>query len=379
MRRTDRIALLSLCFLLFFPLKSALGGREGAVAEKTASRTVWTRESPDPAFTYKGFKPGCARGDPFIFYSRKGGLNDLVIFFQGGGACWDSSNCIAHPTCTQRIDGKTDVFAHGIFDLENPANPFKEWSFVIIPYCTGDLHIGAHDASYSHEGKNIAFHHRGFVNFRAVLDWMPKHFDAPGKILVTGSSAGSYGALFNFAYVQKTYPEADCFLLSDAGNGVVTDDFLRKALDEWRLLENLPDWIPGLEELFSNASAFPRLFERVAHFFPDKDMGQYTTAYDSVQVYFYNLMLCIDAGVFDPKVWDEINPAVTAEWHRKMLQQVHFVAGRAANYAYFIGPGKDHTILGRPKFYSKDSVGPPFVDWLEKLVQNRDVQSLQAN
>ena len=30
----------------------------------------------------------------------------------------------------------------GIFNLEHPDNPFAAYDMVVIPYCTGDVHLG---------------------------------------------------------------------------------------------------------------------------------------------------------------------------------------------------------------------------------------------
>lgn len=351
----------------------------GEVSGEAKQQAVWTRILPDHGFKYRGLKPSCAKGPPFSFYARKGRLDKVVVFFEGGGACWDSSNCIGHPTYTSQVEENREEFSNGIFNLQNPLNPFRDWSFVIIPYCTGDLHIGANDVAYEYQGKTHTIRHRGFVNFRAVLYWMTENLRGPSKILVTGSSAGSYAALFNFAYLQRAYPGAECALLSDAGNGVVTEKFIRRALINWRLLENLPDWIPGVDQAFSNEFAFPQLFTDIVKYFPHKDMGQYTTAYDSVQIYFYNLMLCIDAGVYDPEVWKRIDSSVAADWNSKMLAHVHYVADHASNFGYYIGAGSDHTIMGLNKFFVEDSPGVPFEKWLNGILQGEKPERLNAD
>jgi hypothetical protein len=46
---------------------------------------------------------------------------------------------------------------------------------VYIPYCTGDIHMGANDATYG--GYEIK--HRGFVNFQAVLKYLEDNIDRP--------------------------------------------------------------------------------------------------------------------------------------------------------------------------------------------------------
>lgn len=35
----------------------------------------------------------------------------------------------------------------GVFDLANPRNPVADWSFVYVPYCTGDIHSGSRTAA----------------------------------------------------------------------------------------------------------------------------------------------------------------------------------------------------------------------------------------
>jgi hypothetical protein len=92
----------------------------------------------------------------------------------------------------------------GIFDQTRKDNPFKDWGYVYIPYCTGDLFWGANDQDYL-VGFDPAtgpvyqtIKHRGFVNFQAVLNYLENNTNYPGKIFVTGSSAGSYGATLAF-------------------------------------------------------------------------------------------------------------------------------------------------------------------------------------
>ena len=65
----------------------------------------WTKIDPNaiyPDFEYNGLKPGCAAcpgcNPQFYFFVKGGSVNNLVVYFQGGGACWDSMNCLYFPT-----------------------------------------------------------------------------------------------------------------------------------------------------------------------------------------------------------------------------------------------------------------------------------------
>ena len=35
----------------------------------------------------------CARGTPYSFFVRSGDPKKLLIFFEGGGACWNDATC----------------------------------------------------------------------------------------------------------------------------------------------------------------------------------------------------------------------------------------------------------------------------------------------
>ena len=112
----------------------------------------------------------------------------------------------------------------GIWDFDNDQNPLKDYNAVYIPYCTGDIHWGANDAVYPdtlgvYGGIPQTIRHRGFVNFQVVLKWIRDNFENPEKIFVSGSSAGSYGAIMGFPYIKESFPRSKVYVLGDAGNG----------------------------------------------------------------------------------------------------------------------------------------------------------------
>ena len=181
---------------------------------------TWTEIIPEPTqFMGRNLSPTCiglpGTDSEYSFFVKGGTVNNLVVFFDGGGACWESMNALYYPTCSLEVNETVDDLeaAGGIFDTVNPANPFKDWSFVTIPYCTGDIHWGSNDhiyLDYLDQYPNmdyVTLHHRGFDNFLVVLKWMTAHFKRPHKIFVTGSSAGSYGATLGFPYIQESFPQ----------------------------------------------------------------------------------------------------------------------------------------------------------------------------
>ncbi len=332
----------------------------------------WTEITPGSTeFMGRRLNPGCSgapRTDPsFRFFFKGGTKNNLVVFFDGGGACWDAMNCIYAQTFSPEVDETVEDLtrAGGIFDFGNPANPFRDWNFAFVPYCTGDIHWGSADHIYPGlfgEGK-YTIRHRGFDNFLAVLKWILEHVDNPQKIFVTGSSAGSYGALLGFPYIQEAYPHSKAMMLGDAGFGVVADDFRNVGMQHWGFQANVPAWIPGFEKPFSEYT-LAEMHQMVAAYYPFSRMGQYTTAWDAGQTFFYNVML--HAG--NPLTWENFAP-VWCDWHDRMLELAHDAA-QAPNYRYYIGSGTDHTIMAYDKFYTESSAGILFLDWIKGMIEH---------
>jgi hypothetical protein len=326
----------------------------------------WTEINPI-GFEYNGLTPSCsnAPGTPdceFTFFVKGGQKNNLVIFFQGGGGCWDYMNCVAAPTYTQYQSEELYMFSNdmagrGIFDQTRKDNPFKDWGFVYIPYCTGDLFWGANDANYY--GSEIR--HRGFVNFQAVLDYLKKNTNYPGKIFVTGSSAGGYGATLAFPYVKKDFQWSNVYLLGDASNGVLGGTFPTVGILNWNV--QMPDWI--FPNGYDPSLTMPDLFMNLAAEYPWSRLAQYTTNYDEGQIFFLNVMININ----NPYVWEYPTEYTQDTWHNTMLAYADTTAEEAPNYRYYIADGTVHTILMSPKFYTEESAGgKPFVDWISAMI-----------
>ncbi len=334
-----------------------------------------------PDFTYNGLAPSCAAcPDPtncspqFSFFVKGGTVNKLVIYFQGGGACWDSMNCLYYPTYSRSVpplELVADTAGKGILDTANPANPFKDWYFVYIPYCTGDIHWGARDNSYPDYLGAIpgvdswTIRHRGFVNFQVVLKWVQDNFLLPRKIFVTGSSAGSYGAIMGFPYIREAYPWSVISVLGDAGNGVVEPYFQTTAIYNWDV--QIPAWIPGFEAGYTPDMTMSDMYTGIAAYYPLSKVAQFSTAWDWNQTFFYNVML----NIHDPGSWGEAYwPLVWCDWNQQMLGLAHDTAAAAPNYRYYISAGIYHTIMTSPDFYTESSAGVPFVEWVDAMVNN---------
>ena len=349
----------------------------------------WTAIDPEivyPDFEYNRLTPSCAAcpdtvdlntgemksyNPKFTFFVKGGYTNKLVVYFQGGGACWDTINCVYFHTYMEEVPNIADYDTRfmGIFDTELFLNPFKDWYFVYIPYCTGDVHWGAKDTVYPdtlglYGGVGQEIRHRGFVNFQVVLKWIRDNFEKPDKIFVSGSSAGAYGAIMGFPYIKESFPRSKVYVLGDAGNGVTTETFQEDSINNWNI--QIPEWVPGFEGGYTPDMTIDYLYKHIARYYRFSKLAQFTTAWDWNQTFYYYLMNHIDD---DPISWDTGWPLVWEDWHDQMLDYV-YSAAEMPNYRYYIAAGDYHTILMSPDFYLERSAGIPFLLWVNSMVQN---------
>ncbi|MDP1901489.1 MAG: pectin acetylesterase-family hydrolase [Rubrivivax sp.] len=318
--------------------------------------------------------------DPrFSFWAKRGTSKNLVVFFEGGGACWDSLTC-TFPTVAGLPAQVPQLFMpavpannnpanyDGIFRTDNPANPVKDWSIVYIPYCTGDLHAGSSTKTYANVGHPVfplpstfEIQHKGFDNFMVVLDWVKKHIDAPKSVLVAGSSAGGYGASVNFPWVAKTYPNAHMYVIADGSQGVMTPtwDASTPGRGSWNL--QLAPWVFGSSPSKIRGADLLRV---AAQAYPHAKVSQFTTAMDSVQIGFYGLM-----KTYYPPGGACPNPAV--DWYQQMTSTLQSYDAAVPNYRYYMAGGTYHTTLRSPTFYTEASAGTVYSDWVAGMLANR--------
>ena len=77
-------------------------------------------------------------GSPFELWDRPADPTKVVLYFEGGGACFSAETCnFDDSTATVNLDlGSPPAGRGGLFDQANPENPIADYSMVYVPYCT---------------------------------------------------------------------------------------------------------------------------------------------------------------------------------------------------------------------------------------------------
>lgn len=309
-----------------------------------------------------GGETSCALGSPYSFHARKADPEKLVVFFNGGGACWAGQTCDPAVEPTTYVPsaqmGHNDPRTHkGIFDLGNPANPVGDWSMVFVSYCTGDVHLGETDKTYAKpDGSEITIHHRGHVNAHAALAWMKEHLGDAKQVLVAGSSAGAIAAPVYAGVVSKAYPDATVHQLGDGAGGYSSPQ-IGGLLVGWGTLDFLPAWARNAD---GSVVSFNDFYIGAATQFPSVSFAQYDAAHDSVQIGFQR---ALQGGT---------------ALHEQMIANRTALSEAIPGFASFTAGGDEHTILRAPYLYSYSANGTSFVDWLSALVSGDSLDTVDC-
>lgn len=314
----------------------------------------------------------CSAGTPYQFYVKPSAENsELLIFFNGGGACWFGQACDlnAEPnvhTPMADIDANNPAVADGIFNLENPSNPFTNYSMVFVSYCNGDVHIGSGPRDYSYRNADradvtVTTYHNGYRNSQDALQWVYDNFPAPSKVVVSGSSAGAIGASFYAGLVAEHYPQTPVILLADGAGGYSSPN-LHRVFEAWNVSEILPAWSEYAGQT-NQSLTFEDFYIASALHNDNLTIAQYNTAEDRVQKNFTYLL-----G----------DPPTSFKLPERILNNYLQIENAVGQFFTYTAGGDFHTILGFPVFYEYEVEGVSFVDWVNDLINGETVADISC-
>lgn len=283
----------------------------------------------------------------------------LVIYLEGGGACFNDA-CDVSSFAIPFVSP-----SDGIFNRANPGNPVASWSMVYVPYCTGDIHGG--DAETEVAGELRQF--RGYANVGAFLErWVPS-FPHADTVLLTGISAGGFGAGLNFQQVSDAFgPGRQMVLVDDSGPPLSREVIAPCLQQTFRAVWGLDGTIlaacgadcPDPDDFASGWLA------HLASRYPDARMGVFSNTADLVIRGFMGFGWS-DGAWNDCEGTASLVPADVYEADLLALRATHedragtFLVGQE-RWEY--NAGRNHTVLRSPSFWTTVIDGTSVADWL---------------
>ncbi len=230
--------------------------RIGRAVEESSFNAEVLPENPETMTWYKvPIEKGMSGdGSEYHIYVKKADPEKLCIFFSGGGVAYNEYMAARPVTGGKVAAGLPNYYWNnlrpftqimninvGITDIISDKNPFRDWSFVVITYATGDFHVGNNELPYTGEdGSENVLHFHGYVNFLESMKVSKSLFPNPSKMLIAGNSAGAFAVpALAGEILDDYYPNTkNITLFSDSGQ-LLYKNWRKTAKSIWMTKESI--------------------------------------------------------------------------------------------------------------------------------------------
>ncbi|WP_222984778.1 pectinacetylesterase family protein [Flagellimonas meishanensis] len=292
----------------------------------------------------------CSDGSPYSFFYKKGLPKKLLIYFQGGGAAWDYYNVATLPTFKPAVFESDDPGSwKGIFDFQNKVNPFTEYSFLVLPYCSADVFLGDMEKRYENGKHSKTIKHFGSRNSLDGIQWIIDRFSDLEQIVVAGSSAGAIATPIYGCVMADSYPNATISVICDSSGGYLSDS-IPKVFDTWRTHE-------VIQKLLD-------LNDKPAEINVEKLALLAGKRNENIQFIVYNSL-----NDTSQRSFLELLGESGDRLNDNLYETANFLNQNLRYYHYYIDSSNYHTILDNDRFYkTKVSLETSFPQWVEKII-----------
>ena len=334
------------------PSGAATGGDGGAGGQGLAPNGE-PIEAPPDEWTWVEFDDAfCANGSHAgIGINPSEQSSTLLVYLMGGGACWSHPTCYGPPEpiavniasgygASQFEADAASTLQGSLFDRNDPDNPLRDASYVFVPYCTGDVHAGNNVVDYD----GLETMHVGRANMIAFFNRIVPTFPEVDYVLLSGSSAGGFGAGMNWWLARQMFGTVRMDLVDDSGPPL-PNPYLKEQREQiWRTQWGLDGGLPpGCSDCLEHLDA---VFNYCGEHFTDSRGALLSYTVDGVIAFYFQLsygqmtegLYALSEASIDP------------------YPQLH----------YFFKGGSGHVLLGDPAAHQQGGV--VLLDWLEQMM-----------
>jgi hypothetical protein len=336
----------------------------------TAPDTTTTPADQKSKKKWKKVVPGgdceCADGSKFAFWERRADPTKVVLFLDGGGACYDAESCAftglgagGEENYDWSIYGEDPAREGGIFNFARGDNPFRDYSFIYMPSCTGDAHLGDVTRRYS---PRLTVEHNGFVNGTAALSHLAENYPDAAQVVVVGKSVGSIAAPVYGGLASDLLPDAKVTVFGGQSGHIPDDPDLNAKIfgKRWGAYANMPDWQVN-EGLTARDWGPPRFWIQAGLHDPEIVLARFDFAYDREA-----------AGSANVTGVDPSHQLAVIDANEAAIEKA------GVDLHSYTAPGDGHGIFEWPKFYKLEVNGERLVDWVARLIEGRPVDDVHC-
>lgn len=281
----------------------------------------------------------CRGGSTAGLAIRRGTSDKLMIFLEGGRACFDTQTCSDPLQPSSIAVNQRTPPESGIFDRADPDNPVRDWNMVYIPYCTGDVFTGNRPDT-TVPGLSQTQQFVGHRNMRLFLSRLAATFYRADQILLTGRSAGGFGAIANFHQAQQAFDGIGVVhVVDDSGPPLSYAHVPPCLVDRFQALWNLRGvFPPGFDGSLAEA------MQIFAQWYPQNTGGVISTTADAEIRMFWGY------GQDNCAYFDIGAPLYPAAQYEQGIYEMRDLYMPSSLGTYFIA-GEAHTFTGSYTFY----------------------------
>jgi hypothetical protein len=310
-----------------------------------------------------GGETSCARGGKYSFFVYKANSNKLLLYFEGGGSCYDAKTCrpgVNYFDDSIVINDQSDnpvLKQSGVFALVDERNPFKDYNIIFVTYCTGDAFMGTRAVNYSNGNDSITVNQVGYLNTRRVLGWVYQNYSSPDSVFVIGCSAGVVGSFFHAPYILEQYKNIPFVLIGDSGGGYLEGPAV--FAENLGMMDAVPNWLPQYKDLISDDVIHTQLiFTIPANAYPNAKFGLLDNLNDSTQ----------------EEIITRFDTSLTLAY--VLESNLTDIRAQAPDFYSYTGPGNYHCITQHPDFTKYEVNGVKLVDWFSNLANGQSVERI---
>lgn len=316
-----------------------------------ADADTWTWVPFDDAFCMDGSTTG-------IGINPNPDSSKLLIMLEGGGACFDGISCLGVANQdgydADKLDtaARTTTLGRGITDRTDEDNPFADWNYVYVPYCSGDAHSGTNPDGFG--GRTQV----GHTNYQRYIERIAATFaESVDEVVLGGRSAGGLGTIVNYPSTASAFGCTPVHMVNDSG-ALLTDTYLRPCLQQttrevWGIVVPSECERCACDDGGGLVNSIPFLARR----YPDRNFGLMSYTADGTFRQFFSYGY--SAGCNLPTT-------MPPEDYEAGLLELRTLMADDSNFRTFLVSGDSHTFTFAG-LADSTAGGVTLADWLQQL------------